>query len=106
VHQQDRQAGRAPRRSAQRGVRPVRRLDATDEQLDFPILYGSGQERLDAEKPDGPKDQGDMAPLFDLVREARAPPTVETARSACSAPPSSSNPFLGRISPAASPPAR
>jgi predicted membrane GTPase involved in stress response len=22
-------------------------LDATDEQLDFPILYGSGQERLD-----------------------------------------------------------
>jgi GTP-binding protein len=41
-------------------------LDATDEQLDFPILYGSGRDGWMAENPEGPKDQG-LAPLFDLV---------------------------------------
>jgi GTP-binding protein len=41
-------------------------LDATDEQLDFPILYGSGRDGWLAPTPEGPKDQG-LAPLFDLV---------------------------------------
>src|SRR5690554_7572235 len=41
-------------------------LDATDEQLDFPILYGSGRDGWMSESPEGPKDQG-LAPLFDLV---------------------------------------
>src|SRR5690554_6750065 len=41
-------------------------LDATDEQLDFPILYGSGRNGWMATAPDGPQDEG-MAPLFDLV---------------------------------------
>src|SRR6202047_2161344 len=39
-------------------------LDATDEQLDFPILYGSAKEGWMAAKPAGPKTS--MAPLFDL----------------------------------------
>ncbi len=33
-------------------------LDATDEQLDFPILYGSGRDGWVSENPEGPKDEG------------------------------------------------
>src|SRR4030081_2107744 len=40
-------------------------LDATDAQLDFPILYGSAKQGWMADSPDGPKEG--MAPLFDLV---------------------------------------
>ena len=32
-------------------------LDATDEQLDFPILYGSGRDGWVSENPEGPKDR-------------------------------------------------
>src|SRR6058998_3028423 len=38
-------------------------LDASEEQLDFPILYGSAKQGWMAAHPAGPKDQG-MAPLF------------------------------------------
>ena len=41
-------------------------LDATEEQLDFPILYGSGRGGWMAEEPEGPQDQG-LTPLFDLI---------------------------------------
>ncbi|WP_185984393.1 translational GTPase TypA [Aureimonas mangrovi] len=41
-------------------------LDATDEQLDFPVVYGSGRAGWMAEAPEGPQDQG-LAPLFDLI---------------------------------------
>src|SRR5262249_39016437 len=41
-------------------------LDASDEQLDFPILYGSAKEGWMAPALEGPKDQG-MTPLFELV---------------------------------------
>src|SRR6266511_4234246 len=41
-------------------------LEASEAQLDFPILYGSAREGWMAASPDGPKDQG-MAPLFNLV---------------------------------------
>ncbi|MFJ5487551.1 translational GTPase TypA [Hansschlegelia beijingensis] len=41
-------------------------LDANDEQLDFPILYGSGRDGWLAASPEGPKDEG-LAPLFELV---------------------------------------
>ncbi|HVI29592.1 translational GTPase TypA [Hansschlegelia sp.] len=41
-------------------------LDATDEQLDFPILYGSGRDGWLNHSPEGPKDEG-LAPLFELV---------------------------------------
>src|ERR1700738_3862134 len=40
-------------------------LDASEEQLDFPVLHGSAKEGWMAASPQGPKDQG-MAPLFDL----------------------------------------
>ena len=45
-------------------------LDASDEQLDFPILYGSAKQGWMAVKPEGPQDS--MAPLFDLVVSACA----------------------------------
>src|SRR6185312_15174669 len=41
-------------------------LDATDEQLDFPVLYGSGRGGWMAETPDGSREDG-LAPLFDLI---------------------------------------
>src|SRR5436309_12167376 len=40
-------------------------LDASEEQLDFPILYGSAKEGWMAERPAGPRQ--DMRPLFDRV---------------------------------------
>ena len=44
-------------------------LDASEEQLDFPILYGSAKQGWMAESPEGPKDQGHAA----AVRPDRAP---------------------------------
>jgi small GTP-binding protein len=51
-------------------------LDASEEQLDFPILYGSAKQGWMAESPDGSHDAG-MQPLFDLILRHVAPPTVE-----------------------------
>src|SRR5258705_10011714 len=41
-------------------------LDASEEQLDFPILYGSAKQGWLSTKANGAHDEG-MAPLFDLV---------------------------------------
>src|SRR6218665_2722885 len=41
-------------------------LDATDDQLDFPILYGSGRNGWMADSPDASHDVG-MKALFELV---------------------------------------
>src|SRR5262245_8668729 len=71
-------------------------LDATDEQLDFPILYGSAKQGWMAEKPDGPKDQG-MAPLFDLVIGHVAPPIIEEGPLRLLATILEADPYLGRI---------
>src|SRR6202046_1946996 len=38
-------------------------LDATEEQLDFPILYGSAKQGWMASDPSGPKDRGMAAPV-------------------------------------------
>jgi len=47
-------------------------LGATDEQLDFPMLYASGRQGWATETLDGARK--DLAPLFDLVlRHVRAP---------------------------------
>src|SRR6266571_1685051 len=51
-------------------------LDATDEQLDFPILYGSGRDGWVSTTLEGSHDDG-MQPLFDLILRHVAPPTVE-----------------------------
>ncbi len=71
-------------------------LDATEEQLDFPILYGSAKEGWMAKSPAGPKDQG-MAPLFDLVTRHVAPPTVEEGPFRLLGTILEANPYLGRL---------
>ncbi|HZQ14965.1 MAG TPA: GTP-binding protein, partial [Pseudolabrys sp.] len=71
-------------------------LDATDEQLDFPILYGSAKQGWMANSLDGPKDQG-MAPLFDLVVRHVAPPKVEEGPFRMLGTILEANPYLGRI---------
>ena len=50
-------------------------LDATDEQLDFPILYGSGRDGWMNYNPEGPKDEG-LAPMLDLVLKHVPEPSV------------------------------
>jgi GTP-binding protein len=71
-------------------------LDATEQQLDFPILYGSAKQGWMAASADGPKDQG-MAPLFDLVLSHVAPPQVEQGPFRMLGTILESNPYLGRI---------
>jgi GTP-binding protein len=71
-------------------------LDATDEQLDFPILYGSGRDGWVSENPEGPKDQG-LAPLFDLVLKHVPAPTVIPGPFRMIGTILEANPFLGRI---------
>jgi GTP-binding protein len=70
-------------------------LDANDEQLDFPILYGSAKEGWMAEAAEGPKES--MAPLFDLVLRHVAPPTVEDGPFRMLGTILEANPYLGRI---------
>jgi GTP-binding protein len=71
-------------------------LDATEEQLDFPLLYGSAKQGWMASAPTGPNDQG-MAPLFDLVVRHVAPPTVEEGPFRMLGTILESNSYLGRI---------
>jgi GTP-binding protein len=71
-------------------------LDASEEQLDFPILYGSAKEGWMATSPDGPKDQG-MAPLFDLVTRHVKEPTIEQGPFRMLGTILEANPYLGRI---------
>jgi GTP-binding protein len=70
-------------------------LDATEEQLDFPIIYGSAKHGWMADKPDG--EQKDMAPLFDLVVKHFNPPVVEEGPFRMLATTLEANPFLGRV---------
>src|SRR5690349_9196308 len=71
-------------------------LDATEEQLDFPILYGSAKQGWMAASPEGPKDQG-MTPLFDLVLRHVAEPKVEDGPFRMLGTILEANPYLGRI---------
>jgi GTP-binding protein len=71
-------------------------LDATDDQLDFPILYGSAKQGWIARRAEGPKDEG-MAPLFDLVLRHVAPPRVEAGPFRMLGTILEANPYLGRI---------
>ena len=70
-------------------------LDATDEQLDFPILYGSAKEGWMASALEGPKES--MAPLFDLVLRHVKPPRVEDGAFRMLGTILEANPYLGRI---------
>jgi GTP-binding protein len=70
-------------------------LDASEEQLDFPVLYGSAKEGWMASSPDGPKES--MAPLFDLVLAHVAPPHVEEGPFRLLGTILEANPYLGRV---------
>ncbi len=70
-------------------------LDASEEQLDFPVLYGSAKEGWMAEDPSGPRT--DMAPLFDLVLRHVPPPNVEDGPFRMLATTVDADPYLGRI---------
>jgi GTP-binding protein len=70
-------------------------LDATEEQLDFPILYGSAKEGWMALALEGPKES--MAPLFDLVLNHVKPPQVEDGPFRMLGTILEANPYLGRI---------
>jgi GTP-binding protein len=71
-------------------------LDASDEQLDFPILYGSAKEGWMAESAEGPKEAG-MQPLFELVLQHVAPPEVQEGPFRLLGTILEANPYLGRI---------
>ncbi|HKA65543.1 MAG TPA: translational GTPase TypA, partial [Methyloceanibacter sp.] len=71
-------------------------LDASEEQLDFPILYGSAKEGWMAASPEGPKDTR-MQPLFDLVLSHVAPPHVEEGPFRLLGTILEANPYLGRV---------
>jgi GTP-binding protein len=71
-------------------------LDATDEQLDFPILYGSAKQGWMASSLEGPQDQG-MKPLFELVLSHVGAPQVEAGPFRLLGTILEANPYLGRI---------
>jgi GTP-binding protein len=71
-------------------------LDATDEQLDFPILYGSAKQGWMATSLDGSHDDG-MTPLFDLVLKHVKPPQVDDGPFRLLGTILEANPYLGRI---------
>ncbi len=71
-------------------------LDATDEQLDFPILYGSAKQGWMGRSPDASHDDG-MAPLFDLVLEHVDAPHVEEGPFRMLGTLLEANPYLGRL---------
>ncbi len=70
-------------------------LDAHEEQLDFPVLYGSAKQGWMAHDPQGPKDT--IAPLLDLVVSHVKEPEVETGPFRMLVTTIERNPFLGRI---------
>ena len=73
----------------------IANLDATDEQLDFPVLYGSGRDGWMATAPEGPKDS--LAPLFDLVLKHVPQPQVDSGPLRLLATTLEADPYLGRI---------
>jgi len=71
-------------------------LDASEEQLDFPILYGSAKQGWMATSLDGSRDAG-MQPLFELIQRHVAPPSVEDGPFRLLGTILEANPYLGRI---------
>ena len=70
-------------------------LDAKPEQLDFPVLYGSGKQGWMAAEPQGPKES--LAPLLDKVVEYVPEPKVEDGPFRMLVTTIERNPFLGRL---------
>ncbi len=70
-------------------------LDASDEQLDFPVLYGSAKQGWMAAEPTGPKDS--VGPLLDLVLDHVGEPETEEGPFRMLATTLAADPFLGRL---------
>jgi len=70
-------------------------LGADEDQLDFPILYGSAKQGWMADSPDGPKES--VGPLFDLIVDHVREPAVEDGPFRMLATTIESDPYLGRI---------
>ena len=70
-------------------------LDATPEQLDFPVLYGAAKLGWMANEPDGARES--LAPLLDKVIEHVPEPKVEAGPFRMLVTTIERNPFLGRI---------
>ena len=71
-------------------------LDASEEQLDFPIIYGSAKYGWMGPSPEGPVDEG-MTPLFELILNHVPAPTVERGAFRMLGTLLKSNPYLGRL---------
>jgi GTP-binding protein len=71
-------------------------LDATDEQLDFPILYGSAKQGWMATSLDGSHGDG-MKPLFELILSHVKPPVTEEGPFRLLGTILEANPYLGRV---------
>jgi GTP-binding protein len=71
-------------------------LDASPEQLDFPILYASGRDGWCAESLEAPREN--LHPLLDLVKRHVPPPTVdEDAPFTMLTTLLTADPYLGRV---------
>jgi GTP-binding protein len=70
-------------------------LDASEEQLDFPVLYGSAKDGWMAEDPVGPRT--DMTPLFEMVLGHVPPPDVDDGPFRLLVTTIGADPYLGRI---------
>ena len=70
-------------------------LDATDDQLDFPIIYGSAKQGWMSDSPEKPAET--MAALFDLVLKHVEPPKVGAGGFRMLGTLLEANPYLGRI---------
>jgi len=70
-------------------------LDATPEQLDFPVLYGAAKLGWMANEPDGARES--LGPLLDKVIEHVPEPQVEEGPFRMLVTTIERNPFLGRI---------
>src|SRR6202049_4705784 len=71
-------------------------LDATDQQLDFPILFGLAKKGWMATTLEGSHDDG-MQPLFDLILSHVKPPVVEEGPFRLPGTLLDANPYLGRL---------
>ncbi|MCT4654192.1 MAG: translational GTPase TypA [Cohaesibacter sp.] len=70
-------------------------LDANEDQLDFPVLYGSAKNGWMSTEPEGPQDS--LEPLFDMVVDHVPAPEVEEGEFRMLATTIQSDNFLGRI---------
>jgi GTP-binding protein len=70
-------------------------LEASEEQLDFPIIYGSAKMGWMSKTPQQADDT--MAPLFDLIVSHFKPPVIEEGPFRMLVTTIEANPFLGRV---------